>query len=53
MINIAEKLGLLNNPSGNWKTAVQLTDKLKSFDALDPVKFDFALFGMGVNKAEI
>jgi hypothetical protein len=32
----------------NWKTAIELTDHLKELDPADPVKYDFALFGLGV-----
>lgn len=52
VINVATRLGLLQNPKSDWKTALQLTDHLRKFDNTDPVKYDFALFGMGVNKAE-
>ena len=45
---VSEKLGLLEHPKANWKQAVMLTQKLRQFDANDPVKYDFALFGMGV-----
>lgn len=31
-----------------WKGAVALTEKLKEFDPADPVKYDFALFGLGI-----
>ncbi len=52
VMRVATELGLLKNPKSDWKTAVLLTNKLKKFDAIDPVKYDFALFGMGVNKAD-
>jgi uncharacterized protein (TIGR02757 family) len=42
------KLGLLQRKQNDWKAVVELTDNLRSFDLLDPVRFDFALFGMGV-----
>lgn len=45
---VARNLGLMTNKQTNWKTAVALTEKLKAFDANDPVKYDFALFGLGV-----
>lgn len=45
---VSRKLGLLNSEKINWTTAVQLTDVLKVIDPTDPVKFDFALFGLGV-----
>lgn len=53
VINMATRIGLLDNPKSDWKTAVSLTEKLKKLDEKDPVKYDFALFGMGVNKAEV
>ncbi|MDI1232807.1 MAG: TIGR02757 family protein [bacterium] len=52
VIRVATEIGLLSKPKSDWKTAVLLTNKLKTFDAIDPVKYDFALFGMGVNKAD-
>ena len=48
VLRVSDKLGLLINAKANWKTAVELTEILKTFDNNDPVKYDFALFGMGV-----
>ncbi|MEM9023952.1 MAG: DUF2400 family protein, partial [Bacteroidota bacterium] len=31
----------------DWKAAEALTDRLRTFDPEDPVKYDFALFGLG------
>ncbi|RRB02640.1 TIGR02757 family protein [Larkinella rosea] len=45
---VARKLGLLTRPQTDWKAAVELTEILKKFDPADPVKYDFALFGLGV-----
>jgi len=45
---VARRFGLLTADKLNWKTAVELTDNLKAFDPSDPVKYDFALFGLGV-----
>lgn len=45
---VARKLGLIRAKAMNWKTAVALTEKLKQLDPLDPVKYDYALFGLGV-----
>jgi len=45
---VARKLGLINRKNADWQTAVELTEALKQFDANDPVKYDFALFGIGV-----
>lgn len=44
------KLGLLKTDKANWIQAVDLTNKLKKFDKNDPVKYDFALFGLGVGE---
>jgi uncharacterized protein (TIGR02757 family) len=45
---VARKLGLIQSKQTNWKTALELTSRLKEFDPDDPVKYDFALFGLGV-----
>ena len=45
---VAEALGLLNKDKINWDTAVRLTELLKVYDPKDPVKYDYALFGLGV-----
>ncbi|MEA4948385.1 MAG: DUF2400 family protein, partial [Petrimonas sp.] len=34
----------------DWKTAVELTENLRLLDAADPVKYDFALFGLSIEK---
>ncbi len=47
---VARKLGLIERKNTDWKTAVELTENLKKFDSNDPVKYDFSLFGMGVNE---
>jgi uncharacterized protein (TIGR02757 family) len=47
---VARRLGLINRKQTDWLTAVELTAKLKEFDPLDPVKYDFALFGLGVEE---
>lgn len=46
---VANYLGLLGSTKLNWEAAVALTEHLKLFDAEDPVKYDFALFGLGVS----
>ena len=46
--NVSRKLGLLNRTQNDWKAVYELTTRLKDFDKKDPVKYDFALFGMGV-----
>lgn len=47
---VARKLGLINRKQTDWLTALELTENLKVFDPADPVKYDFALFGMGVEE---
>jgi uncharacterized protein (TIGR02757 family) len=44
----ARRLGLLERKSNDRKAATALTEKLREFCPQDPVKYDFALFGMGV-----
>ena len=46
---ISRKLGLLKRNDNAYESVIELTDNLKRFDAQDPVKYDFALFGYGVN----
>lgn len=45
---VARKLNLLDRKQTDWKTVLELTEKLRVFDKEDPVKYDFALFGLGV-----
>jgi len=45
---VARKLNLLDRKQTDWKTVLELTEKLRKFDEKDPVKYDFALFGLGV-----
>ena len=46
--NVARKLGILTRRQNDWKAVYELDTKLRSFDKKDPVKYDFALFGLGV-----
>ncbi len=45
---VARKLGLVKRKQTDWETVVELTENLKAFDPKDPVKYDFALFGISV-----
>ncbi len=47
---VARKFGLITFDKVNWKTAQELTANLRLLDPLDPVKYDFALFGLGVER---
>ncbi|MBT3174613.1 MAG: TIGR02757 family protein [Lentimicrobiaceae bacterium] len=46
--NVARRLGMLDRKQNDWKSVDVLTSQLRKFDPNDPVKYDFALFGMGV-----
>ena len=46
--NVARKLGLLNRKQNDGKALAELDFKLRELDPNDPVKYDFALFGLGV-----
>ena len=50
VLRVANHLGLLATDKSNWQTAELLTSKLRKFNSNDPVKYDFALFGMGLEK---
>ncbi len=51
--NVARGLGLLSRKQNDWKSATELTYILRKFDPADPIKYDFALFGMGVHENKI
>ncbi|MFT7351253.1 MAG: hypothetical protein ACI9XR_000993 [Flavobacterium sp.] len=46
--NVARKLKLLNRKQNDAKAVLELDTNLRKLDNLDPVKYDFALFGLGV-----
>jgi uncharacterized protein (TIGR02757 family) len=48
--NTARRLGLLTRKINDWKAVEELTEILREFDPSDPAKYDFALFGLGVNE---
>ncbi len=45
---VGRELGLLQRTQDDWKSVEELTANLRRFDPVDPVKYDIALFGMGV-----
>ena len=47
---VARKLGLIKRKQTDWRTVIELTENLKKLDPEDPVKYDFALFGLGVEE---
>ena len=46
---ISRQMGLLERKINDFKSVLELTENLKKFDNKDPVKYDFAIFGLGVN----
>jgi uncharacterized protein (TIGR02757 family) len=46
---VARKLKLIKRKQVDWQTALELTASLRKMDPVDPVKYDFALFGLGVS----
>lgn len=47
---VARLLKLISRKQTDWLTALELTENLKKFDPQDPVKYDFALFGLGIEE---
>lgn len=47
---VARRLGLIRRKQTDWMTAVELTQNLRLFDPHDPVRYDFALFGLGIEE---
>ncbi|MFI3320027.1 MAG: TIGR02757 family protein [Rikenellaceae bacterium] len=47
--NMARALGLLSRKQSDWRAVAELTANLREFDVNDPVKYDFALFGAGID----
>lgn len=47
--SMGRALGLLTRKQNDWRAVEQITESLREFDAEDPVKYDFALFGAGID----
>jgi uncharacterized protein (TIGR02757 family) len=47
---VARKLKLIKRKQTDWQTALELTENLRRLDPNDPVKYDFALFGLGIEE---
>ena len=45
---VSRKMGLLTRKSNDFKAVLELTNNLKQFDSEDPVKYDFAIYGLGI-----
>ena len=46
---LSREMGLLTRKSNDFKSVIEITENLKEFDPVDPIKYDFAMFGYGVN----
>ncbi|MDR0395490.1 MAG: TIGR02757 family protein [Tannerella sp.] len=49
--NTARKIGLLTRKSNDWKAVEELTGRLREYNPEDPVLYDFALFGIGIEQS--
>ena len=47
---VSREMGLLCRNANDFKAVIELTENLKKYDSLDPVKYDFAIFGYGINQ---
>lgn len=45
--NVGRKLGLLQRKQNDWKAVEEISLHLKMLDPNDPIKYDYALFGLG------
>ena len=50
---VSRALKLTNRKANDWQTAEEITKKLKEFDFHDPIKYDFALFDIGIDKLTV
>lgn len=50
---ISRHFKLLKRCSNDFKSVLELTEKLKEFDENDPIKYDFALFGLGIENPKL
>jgi uncharacterized protein (TIGR02757 family) len=48
--NVGRAFGLLTRQQNDWKAVEEITGILRTFDPEDPIKYDFALFGIGVSR---
>jgi uncharacterized protein (TIGR02757 family) len=49
---VARELGLLQRAQDDWKSVSELTEKLRQLDPEDPIRYDIALFGLGVAQGQ-
>ena len=48
---ISREFGLLKRKQNDFRAVIELSEKLKEFDEKDPAKYDFALFGLGIERS--
>lgn len=48
--NVSRQLGLLTRKQNDSRAVLELTERLREFDPVDPIRYDFALFGIGAFK---
>ena len=48
---ISREFGLLKRKQNDFRAVIELSEKLKEFDKKDPAKYDFALFGLGIERS--
>ena len=46
---LSREMGILTRKSNDFKAVLEITENLRKFDSHDPIKYDFAMFGYGVN----
>lgn len=49
---VSREMGLLTRTSNDFKAVIELTENLKKLDSNDPIKYDFAMFGYGINNSQ-
>lgn len=49
---LSREFGLLKRSTNDFRAVLELSEKLKEFDEFDPIKYDFALFGLGVEESK-
>jgi uncharacterized protein (TIGR02757 family) len=50
VVRVARHLGLIKRKQTDWEAAMELTGNLRNLDPADPVKYDYALFGLGIEE---
>lgn len=51
--NVSRQLGLLTRNQNDSRAVIELTERLREFDPDDPIRYDFALFGLGAFKEKV